>query len=351
MTIKNLETQNGHNHSLTTLQTYPQSAHIRKCVAFDGGNRFIKWVDPSNQVKMIPSCIKEISLTQWKRLNPDPLTVAVEMDGKRYLIGRQAQELQGEPVFNRNKCELAEIIALAAIEPNPDADYVHIANFAIALPSDTNDSDIEAVKRLENFPNAREFKRNGRHICYSIANVLPLNETEPAFLYARQHGMFAYPDNPNAVWDIGGGTSIARIYLPSGTMIQDAEIILPGTKELAQQVASEMQAIFGLSYSPALADIMDAIARADFLYSTAKLDFSVIYKDVCAKWVESARAEIRSKWSKYLPNLGEVMVVGGSADLASPICQASGDRFWIAPQPQMFNILAMASITGVFKDG
>jgi hypothetical protein len=94
--------------------------------------------------------------------------------------------------------------------------------------------------------------------------------TEPAFLYAQQQGMFSFPDNPNAVWDIGGGTSIARTYLPSGTMVQDAEIILPGTKELAQQVAAEMQATFGLNYSPALADIMDAIARGDCLYGTSK---------------------------------------------------------------------------------
>ncbi|MDP8935232.1 MAG: hypothetical protein M3N42_14095, partial [Cyanobacteriota bacterium] len=68
------------------------------------------------------------------------------------------------------------------------------------------------------------------------------------------------------------------------------------------QVTSEVQATFGLNYSPALADIMDAIARGDCLYGTAKLDFSAIYQDVCEKWVESARAEIRSKWAKYLPN-------------------------------------------------
>jgi hypothetical protein len=52
---------------------------------------------------------------------------------------------------------------------------------------------------------------------------------------------------------------------------------------------------------------MDAIARGDYLYGTAKLDFSAIYQDVCEKWVESARAEIRSKWSKYpLLSLSEV---------------------------------------------
>lgn len=348
-TQEQLQTRDGYAYPSTHVHSHPQMSQVRLCVAFDGGNRFIKWVDPENQVQMIPSCIKEVSETQWKRIKPDPQTILIEVDGKRYIIGRQAQELDGEPIFQRNKCELAEIIALVAIEPNPGVDYVHISKLAIALPNDTNDSDVEALRKLENYPNAREFKRNGKHICYTIAHVEPLNETEPAFLYAKQQGMFAFPDNPNAVWDIGGGTSIARIYLPSGTLVQEAEILLPGTKELAQQVATEMQAELGLTYSPALADVMDAIAKGDCLYGTAKLDFSSIYQDICEKWVESARAEIRSKWAKYLPNLGEVLIVGGSANLAAPICEASGDRFWIAPEPQLFNIIAMAHISGGFN--
>lgn len=348
-TQEQLGMQSGYTYPSAHVQSYPQQSQLRTCVAFDGGNRFIKWVNPENEVRMIPSCIKEVSVTQWQRIKPDPQTVLIEVDGKRYVIGKQAQELDGEPVFQRNKCELAEIIALVAIEPNPGFDYVHIAKLAIALPSDTNESDVEALRKLENYPLTKQFRRNGKDICYTVGCVKPLNETEPAFLYAQQQGMFAFPDNPNAIWDIGGGTSIARIYLPSGTMVQDAEIILEGTKSLAQQIGAEMQAVFGLNYSPSLLDIMDAISRGDCLYGTAKLDFSAIYQDVCEKWVESARAEIRSKWAKYLPNLGEVVVVGGSANLAAPICQASGDRFWIAPEPQLFNIIAMAHISGGFN--
>ncbi len=75
---------------------------------------------------MIPSCIKEVSETQWKRIKPDPQTVLIEVDGKRYIIGKQAQELDGEPIFQRNKCELAQIIALVAIEHNTDLFYVKI---------------------------------------------------------------------------------------------------------------------------------------------------------------------------------------------------------------------------------
>lgn len=350
MNTHQVETLNEHVYSQANGYSYPQNAQVRPCVAFDGGNRFIKWLDSDNKIQMISSCIKEVSLAQWQRIKPDPQTVLIEVDSKRYIIGKQAQELDGEPVFQHNKSQLAEIIALVAIEPNSGFDYVHVAKLAIALPSDTNHSDVEALRKLENYPNAREFKRNGKTINYTIHHIEPLNETEPAYLYAKQQGMFAFPDNPNGVWDIGGGTSIARIYLPSGTMVQDAEIILPGTKELAQQVATEMQVVFDLNYSPALTDVMDAIAKRDCLYGTAKLDFSDIYQDICNKWVESARAEIRSKWSKYLPNLGEVMVTGGSARLAAPICEASGDRFWIAPESQLFNIVAMGHIAGGFTN-
>jgi hypothetical protein len=105
---------------------------------------------------------------------------------------------------------------------------------------------------------------------------------------------------------------------PNGTLIHDAEVILPGTKALAQQVAVEMKEAFNLDFSPNLADIMDAIQRGDCIYGTDRLDFSHIYQSACEKWVESARAEIRSKWTQHLPQLGEVLVVGGSANLALP---------------------------------
>jgi len=161
-TEEHLETLNGYSSPLVHVQSYPQMSQLRPCVAFDGGNRFIKWVDPKNEVQIIPSCIKEVTQTQWKRIKPDPQTVLIEVDDKRYVIGRQAQELDGEPVFQHNKCELAEIIALVGIEPNPGLDYVHISKFAIALPSDTNDSDVEALRRLESYPNARRIYPAGR---------------------------------------------------------------------------------------------------------------------------------------------------------------------------------------------
>jgi hypothetical protein len=345
MKTKQLEPLDGYESTSTSGQNYPRTAQIRPCVVFDGGNRFIKWISPGNQVRVIPSCIKEVTAYQWKRLRPDNQTVLIEVDGKRYVIGKLAQELGGEPTFQKDKCELAEILALVAIEPNPGDNFVHISKFALALPDSFKEDDVAAVMRLQNHPDIKEFRRNGKEVLYTIYEVEPLDETLPAFLYAKSQGFFSFPDQKNAVWDIGGGTSIARIYLSNGTLVQDGEVLLPGTKSLAQQVAVEMKDTFSLDYSPSLADIMDAIQRGDCIYGTDCLDFSEIYQRACMSWVESARAEIRSKWTQHLPNLGEVLVVGGSASLAAPICEASGDRFKIAPEPQLFNIIAMAHLS------
>lgn len=346
MNTEQIKTLNGQSYPHAYGYQKPQYSQIRTVIAFDGGNRFIKWIDPENRVRIVPSCVKEVTEYQWKRLRPDDQTVLIEVEGKRYVIGKLAQELGGEPTFQKDKCELAQILALVAIEPNPGDNFVHISKFAIALPDSFKEDDVAAVKRLENYPDVKEFKRNGKEVLYTIYEVQPVDETLPAFLYAKNQGFFSFPEHKNAVWDIGGGTSIARIYLSNGTLVQDGEVILPGTKSLAQQVAVEMKEAFSLDFSPALADIMDAISKGDCLYGTDRLNFSEIYQRACAAWVESARAEIRSKWAAHLPQLGEVLIVGGSAGLTVPICEASGDRFKIAPEPQLFNIIAMANLGG-----
>ena len=163
-TQEQLETLNGQAYPSSYGYTYPKNSPIRPCVVFDGGNRFIKWIDPENNVKIIPSCIKEVSEYQWKRLRPDPETVLLEVDGKRYAVGKLVQDLGGEPTFQRDKCELAEILALVAIEPNPGFTNVHIVKLVIALPNSLNDEDVAAEKRLENYPLTKEFKRNSQHI-------------------------------------------------------------------------------------------------------------------------------------------------------------------------------------------
>jgi hypothetical protein len=111
MKTEQQQTLNGQAYPSGKGYMYPQNSQIRSCVVFDGGNRFIKWIDSYNQVKIIPSCIKEVSEYQWKRLRPDSQTVFLEFDNKRYIVGKLAQDLGGEPTFQKDKCELASILA------------------------------------------------------------------------------------------------------------------------------------------------------------------------------------------------------------------------------------------------
>ncbi|MBW4565921.1 MAG: ParM/StbA family protein [Mojavia pulchra JT2-VF2] len=336
---------NGHAKNPVLAQSQPPAGELRSTVVFDGGNRFVKWIDPTGKVQIIPSCVKEVGEYQWKRLKPDAQTVLVEVDGKRYVIGRLAQELGGEPTFQKNKCELAEILVLAAVEPNSGHTQVCIDRLVLAMPNTLDFDDVASVQRIANHPQKTQFTRNGQEIAYTVTQVEPIDETYPAFMYAKQQGYFSYPEAKNAVWDIGGGTAIARIYTANGTLIHDAEVILPGTKQLAQEIAVELKEAYSMDYSPSLIDIMDAIERRDYRIGAAReYDFWNIYDRYASQWVEAARAEIRSKWANHLPQLGHVLVVGGSADLARPICESTGDRFRIPEQPQLFNIVAMANL-------
>lgn len=74
MKTENLTPQDVHSYPSGYELAYPECEHIRSRVVFDGGNRFLKWVDTSGVVQCIPSCIKECSEYQWKRLKPDPQT-------------------------------------------------------------------------------------------------------------------------------------------------------------------------------------------------------------------------------------------------------------------------------------
>jgi hypothetical protein len=337
-----LQPQNGYQRNGSVDLLCPQTEQTRPRIVFDGGNRFIKWLDPDNKLRCIPSCVKELSQSQWKRLKYDYQSVFLEVDGKRFVIGKLAQELGGEPTFQKDKCELAEILVLVAMKPSSGFNHLRVEKLCIALPNSLNSDDVAAVRRIANHPLTREFVRNGHEISYTVADVEPIDETYPAFLYAQKQGFYQFPEAKNAVWDIGGGTSIARLYTPNGTLIHEAEVILPGTKQLAQQIAAELKEAYNLDYSPGLPEIMDAIERQDYLYGIDSLDFWEIYDHSASHWVEAARSEIRSKWDSHTPQLGHVLVVGGSAELARPICEATGDRFFIPDQPQFFNIIAMA---------
>jgi hypothetical protein len=86
---------------------------------------------------------------------------------------------------------------------------------------------------------------------------------------------------------------------------------------------------------------MDSIASGDYRYGNTDIDFSREFVAVRDAWVSDIRQKLKANWAKYLPSLGELVVIGGSASLLQPMCEASKGRFKVAPKPQFFNLYGL----------
>ncbi|MEW5858046.1 MAG: hypothetical protein AB1861_11785 [Cyanobacteriota bacterium] len=322
---------------------HPSNVHMRKRVPLDGGNRFIKYFEALGQVKILPSVVKE--LEDWEDAEPDEKSVVIAVDRQRYVIGQLASELGGKPVFEGDKCELAWLLALAAIEPNPGQNQVLIEVMPVALPDSRNKQALSAIKRVEG---VKDFTRNGVDIVASVRQVEPCDETRPAYKFARSKGLFRAPTKVNGILDLGGGTGIGRLYAPNGTMIRTADTLLPGTYQLAQKIAGAL--LPSLGYSPELRLIMDAIADSSFLYGTTEVNFEPIFQKCREQWIGEIRSKLKVAWTTQLSDLGEVLIIGGSASLAQPLVEATKGRFKIAAHPNVANFAQLISLYGMAQE-
>ena len=313
------------------------NAMVRPIVVFDGGNRTIQWIDPAGAVRVVPAFLKSID-PSWEEVEGSDRSIVIERGGAVYVIGQAAKEMNGIAVFQENKTELAAMLVFAALEPNPHQSTVRIERLVMALPS-SRSSDTAFLKAIEG---NHEFIRNGASVIAHIHTVEPIDETRAAYRYATRHGLFLSKKNPNAVLDLGGGTSIARLYSSDGALIREADVILPGTYDLARRIAARIARDFATS--PDLTLLMDGIEAGTFHIGTTGYNFATAFDSARDEWLADIRAQIKSRWSQWLPTLGEVLVIGGSAPLAAPLVESSSGRFKLAPHPQTISIIGMAEV-------
>jgi len=307
---------------------------IRPIVVFDGGNRTIQWIDPYGTVQVLPAFIKQID-PSWEEVEGSDRSLVIEHEGETFVIGHAAKDLNGTPVFQQNKTELAQKLVFAALEPNPGQPAVRIERMIIALPSSKSD-DTAFLKAIEG---THEFTRNSQRVIAHVRKVEPIDETRAAYTYATQQGLFRSGKNPNGVLDLGGGTSIARLYSTDGTLIREADVILPGTYDLARRIAARITR--DLPNSPDLSLIMDGIESGRYEIGTTGYCFQPAFDNARDAWLMEIRAAIKTRWAQWLSTLGEVLVIGGSAPLAMPLSEATGGRFKIASHPQTISIIGM----------
>lgn len=288
----------------------------------------------------IPSVIKK--LEPWEEAEFDEESVFVEVrdsDGnttERFVIGAEAQSQKGTPAFEVNKVELAKHFIYATLEPSAAQSTVVIECLRIALPDARNLENVALLKELEG---VYEFIRNGKHIVASVRNVEPVDETRPAYRYAKENGLFQSPKSLNGILDLGGGTGIGRLYSPSGSLNRQADVIVPGTYALAEKIDAALLPTTGFSQDLGL--IMDAIENGTFTIGTSGIGFADLFEKCRNTWLEDIRGKLRTKWGQYFSEIGEVLIIGGSAPLAAPIQESTNGRFKVAANPQTMSIKGM----------
>jgi hypothetical protein len=318
----------------------PMPAIKRPIAALDAGNRTTQWISPQNTVKTIPSCIK--MLEEWEEAQPDSKSVLIEVLNnsgditERFIIGEEAQRQKGVSAFTGNKCEMAHRLVYAALEPLPGTNTVIFDYLRVALPDARNS---ENVGLLKNLADTYFFRRNGETVHASVREVEPVDETRPAYRFAVANNLFKSIKQVNGIVDLGGKTGICRLYSPSGNLVRSADVIAPGTFDLAKKIDAALMPTTNQSQDLAL--IMNAIADGSYQIGVSGANFSHIFQKCRDAWLEEIRAKLRTAWSQYFNEVGEVLIIGGSAPLAKPIEEATKGRFKVAPNPQNISIMGM----------
>ncbi|MGB3755695.1 MAG: ParM/StbA family protein [Rivularia sp. (in: cyanobacteria)] len=309
------------------------SNKIRPIVAVDAGNRFIKWITPTKQVRTLLSCIAELDKYDQYSLNANcPHTVYVELEnGKKYLIGREAAQMGGQMVFDGDKCELAEILVLAALQPLPGESELVVEDLRLCLPDSRIDASREALQRLTGH---RVFTRNSLRIHLQVDNVRAVDETVGSFRKAKNDDLFQYSGALNGVISLGGKDGIARLYTPDGNINRSADVKISGTLALITHINKALAVELGKTVKPSI--IMDAIEKGDYLIHGTGFNFSKIFFNCRDKWWSEIRAAVGNQWQPFSDEIGEVLVVGGSAHLV--IKKLPNDRYIVPTEPQSFDL-------------
>ena len=134
-----------------------------------------------------------------------------------------------------------------------------------------------------------------------------------------------------------------------------ADVNLPGTVALASKVSARIQA--RTRFTPAQADVMDAIERGDYIVQVPTatgfddLDFSGEFKAAQTEWIDEIRRIINSEWSSrgVFNTLGGGIIVVGSAPLAKGFEESTHGRFIVAEDDSNVRFAQLISLYGMLE--
>ena len=309
---------------------------VRQEILVNPGNRYIEYVSASGAMIRMPNVIREFD-PSWEDVPAlSAETVIIKRDGILYAVGTAAKTMKGKSAFDKGKLSMMFDSVFAALEPSYGQSILRVENLKIAVPDTRNQDAIAESKKLQG---TFEYSRNGQALIATIARVTLIEEATAAYLYGTKNGLYQWSDAINGVIDFGGGTSSGRLYGPDGLMLREASITLPGTNQLAQSIQARL--LKETAVSADLSAIMDGIESGSYRIGRNGASFVTHFASTRHSWLDDIRSKAISQWNPYLNDLGEVLLVGGSASLAASLEERTKGRFKVANQPQDITILGM----------
>jgi hypothetical protein len=316
-------------------------------LAVDAGNRSICAFDTYDRLLNLPSF--HIDLEPYDQPQPDPNSVIIEYQnqgsaakkGKRWAVGKVAQEMGGKATFYEEKAYLAGKLVLAAIQPHEGKRQIVIEKLILCLPNHLQQDKVDAIKAA--LEGIHQYQRNGIDLTVHVRSIEIQPETLGAYRLAKILNLFNCLDRPNAVLDLGGKTGIGQIYTANGSYPNDGRVIVAGTYDLAK-ICLKHPNFVNQDTTADLALIMDGIADGSYKYGQTGIYFGDRFEQYREEWIQGIRNQLNTKWERYRAQLGEVLVIGGSAELATTLFEVSKGRFKLPPtecDPQTFSVRGM----------
>jgi len=313
-------------------------------IAVDIGNRVMKAYTPAAGIKALPSWYKD--LEEWDHPMPDKDSVIIEylqgdndqLKGHAWAVGVVAQDLGGHPTFESEKAFLADKLVLGMLGSHDlNTHHLVVDRLVCALPNELQVDKVEAIQK--GLIGSHQFNYDNDPLKIEIRNVEVQPETLGAFKWALSQKLFKYA-RVNGILDLGGKTGIGQLYTKNGSLIRESRVIVGGTYQLAQLVSRHAELI-RQDTSPDLSLIMDAIADGSLVYGTTGISFADKFPTYVNQWLTEIRNKLKISWDRWLPELGEIVIVGGSAILAQPFAEQSEGRFKIAEGSQFCAVQGM----------
>lgn len=307
------------------------------CLAIDAGNRYSKIACSTGFRATFPSYWMPADFRATDaiayRSGSNPSLIG------EWVIGDNAKFSGCSPVFYSEKLIEAPYLVFGAIALTLHKYPVsHVSTLKICLPDSFNKAQNQQL--IEAIKGTHQLSYAGSDFTVKVSSVSIEAEGVSAYKFLRNQGTFKYA-KINGILDLGGGNSNATLFTPNGQPIWPSRLVLPGTLELAKAISqsADLLGVESKGNSPRVELILDAIESGTFCYGDR--NFKPAFDSCLKPWLKDIQKKFSTQWQEWLPNIGEIAVIGGSQSLAELLVNASNGRVKLAINGQRSNVEGM----------